>query len=730
MKKDDRFIVQDISHTLETNFMPYAMSVIISRAIPEIDGFKPAHRKLLYTMYKMGLLTGTRTKSANIVGQTMKLNPHGDGAIYETMVRLTRANEALLHPFIDSKGNFGKQYSRDMAYAASRYTEAKLDPICNEVFGEIDRDTVDFMDNYDSTMTEPVLLPTTFPNVLVNPNQGIAVGMASNIASFNLREVCAATMAFLDDPNCDIMDYMVAPDFSTGASVIYDKEEMRRIYETGRGSFKVRSSYRYDKKNSLIEIYEIPYTTSIEAIMEKIIELIKAGKLREINDLRDESDLSGLKITIDVKRNTDPDLLMQKLYRMTPLEDSFGCNFNILINGRPHVLSVKGILEQWVDFRIGCIERGLRFELQRKKEKLHLLEALRKILLDIDRAIAIIRKTEEEAMVIPNLIEGFSIDKVQAEFIAEIKLRNLNKEYILKRIAEIEDLQKSIAEIEDTLKSEKKIKSMIKADLKRISNKYGQDRKTKLIQSDTVEHYDETEMIPDYPVRVFFTKEGYLKKIPLTSLRSSGTEQKMKEDDVILQEFECSNKLDLIVLTNQQNAYKTKLYELPDGKVSVLGEYLPGVLDMEKEEEPLYVIATADYAGMLLVAFENGKVNKTPLSGFLTKTNRKKLTGAFFGGSKPVGMRFISEESEFVLFSAKERALCFNSEAIPLKTTKSSQGVQVMSVSRGNTCIAMKAASECGFADIATYRVKNFPVIGKLIREEDRKEKQIGLFEN
>ncbi len=726
---DHTFERQEIATTLETNYMPYAMSVIISRAIPEIDGFKPAHRKLLYTMYKMGLLTGARTKSANIVGQTMKLNPHGDAAIYETMVRLTRANEALLHPLIDSKGNFGKQYSRDMAYAASRYTEAKLDAICQEIFRDIDKDTVDFMPNYDASTTEPALLPTTFPNILVNPNQGIAVGMASNIASFNLKEVCEATIAYLKDETCDITEYIKAPDFSTGANIIYDPADMKKILETGRGSVRMRASYRYDKKHSLIEIYEIPYSASIEAIIEKMVELIKAGKLREVNDVRDESDKMGLKIAIEIKKSAQVDLLMQKLFRMTALEDTFGCNFNVLINGQPRVLGVKDIIAEWVDFRIGCLERSIRYDLVKKRERLHLLEALKKILLDIDKAISIIRHTEEEVQVVPNLMEGFSIDKAQAEYIAEIKLRNLNKEYILKRVADIEDLTANIAELEDTLKHEDKIKRLIEEDLKRVSKKFGQERKTKLIYADEIQSIDEDQFIPDYVSHVFLTKEGYFKKIPMTSLRASSADQNLKEDDVIVQEIECGNKSDLIVLTNQQNAYKAKIYELPDGKVAALGEYFPSLLNMDKDEKPVYMMVTTDYSGYLMIAFENGKVNKMPISGFQTKTNRKKLTNAYFGGVKAVNMYQINEPTEFVLFSAKDRALAFSSERIPEKATKTSQGIQVMSCNRGNTCISMKLASECHLADITQYYVKNIPVIGKMLKEEDKKQKQLNLFE-
>lgn len=726
---NDKFERQEIATTLESNYMPYAMSVIISRAIPEIDGFKPAHRKLLYTMYKMGLLTGAKTKSANIVGQTMKLNPHGDAAIYETMVRLTRANEALLHPLVDSKGNFGKQYSRDMAYAASRYTEAKLDSICQEIFRDIDKDTVDFLPNYDASTTEPALLPTTFPNILVNPNQGIAVGMASNIASFNLREVCDATIAYMEDDTCDIMDYIKAPDFSTGANIIYNKEDMDKILQTGRGSIRMRASYRYDKKHSLIEVYEIPYSTSIEVIIEKMVELIKAGKLREVNDVRDESDKMGLKIAIDIKKSAHVDMLMQKLFRMTALEDTFGCNFNLLINGQPRVLGVKEIIAEWIDFRIGCLERSIRYDLIKKREKLHLLEALKKILLDIDKAISIIRRTEEEAMVLPNLMQGFAIDQVQAEFIAEIKLRNLNKEYILKRIADIEDLTKNIAELEDTLKSDKKIKNLIKLDLVRVAKKYGQDRRTKLINADQIQTIDEDKFIPDYVAHLFLTKEGYLKKIPMTSLRASSAEQNLKEDDVIVQEIECNNKSDLIILTNQQNAYKAKVHELPDGKVAMLGEYLPGLFGMDKDEKPVYMIVTNDYSGHLMIAFENGKVNKMPISGFQTKTNRKKLTNAYFGGVKAINMYWINEPTEFVLFSAKDRALAFSSDRIPEKATKTSQGIQVMSCNRGNTCVAMKKASESNLSDVTQYYVKNIPVIGKMLKEEDKRQKQLNLFE-
>ena len=619
-KKEEEIIIeapideQPITRTLEENYMPYAMSVIVSRAIPEIDGLKPAHRKLLYTMYKMGLLGGKLTKSANVVGQTMKLNPHGDSAIYETLVRLTRGNEALLHPLVESQGNFGKQYSRDMAYAASRYTEVRLEPICQELFGDINKNTVEFVDNYDGELKEPVLLPAAFPNIIVNPNQGIAVGMASNICSFNLREVCEATIAYMKNPNTDLMEIMPAPDFSMGAELIYNREEMAKIYETGRGSFKLRSKYQYDSKNNCIEITEIPYTTTSEAIISKIMELIKANKLREISDARDETGLNGFKITLDLKRGTDPDALMLKLFKMTPLEDSFSCNFNILIKNRPMVLGIREILEQWVQFRIGCIKNSLKYDITKKSEKLHLLTGLKKILLDIDKAISIIRHTEREQDVVPNLMEGFNIDRVQAEYIAEIKLRNLNKEYILNRTSEIEKLIEELEELNRILESEKEIKKLIASQLRNIAKKYGQDRKTTLISGEELTEYKEEEHIEDYPLTIFFTKENYIKKVSAVSLRSTTAEQKLKEDDFVFQTLETTNKSELLFFSNKSTVYKMKTYDLPDGKVSAMGEYLPGLLELDENEKILYTVVTTDYSGMMLFAFENGKMAKIEVS--------------------------------------------------------------------------------------------------------------------
>ncbi|MBQ7953485.1 MAG: topoisomerase IV, partial [Clostridia bacterium] len=604
--------------------MPYAMSVIVSRAIPEIDGLKPSHRKLLYTMYKMGLLNGKTIKSANIAGQTMKLNPHGDAAIYETMVRLTEGHEALLHPLVESKGSFGKHYS-DMAYAAPRYTEAKLAPICSEIFADIDKNTVDFIDNYDNTMKEPVLLPTKFPNILVNPNMGIAVGMASNICSFNLKEICATTIAFLKNEKCNIQKTLLAPDFSTGGEIIYDEEQMKAIYETGRGSFKIRSKYSYDKKNNCIDIFEIPYTTKSDIILAKIIELIKANKVKEISDIRDETDKNGLKITIDLKRGTDPEKLMQKLFKMTTLMDSFGCNFNILIGSTPKVMGIREILSEWSKFRIDCIKRQLAYDIGKKSDRLHLLEGLEKILLDIDKAIKIIRETDEDEMVVPNLMSGFGIDEIQAEFVAEIKLRNLNKEYILKRTQDIEDLIDEIARLRAIYGDEEQVKLVIIDQLKEISKKYGQERKTAIIGNDEIEEYHEEEIVENYNLRLFLTRDGYLKKISLVSLRTSG-EQRLKEGDEIVLEKETENIAEIVVFTDKCNAYKAKLSDIPDGKASQLGEYLPTLLKMEPDEKVVGIAITRDYKGNMLFCFENGKMKKTPLEGYATKTNRKKLT--------------------------------------------------------------------------------------------------------
>lgn len=711
---------QPITETLEKNFMPHAMSVIISRAIPEIDGLKPAHRKLLYTMYKMGLLGGKMTKSANVVGQTMKLNPHGDAAIYETMVRLTRGNETLLHPLVESKGNFGKQYSRDMAYAASRYTEVRLEPICQELFGDINKNTVQFVDNYDGEMKEPTLLPVAFPNVIVNPNQGIAVGMASNICSFNLREVCEATIAYMKNENADIMEYMPAPDFPLGAELIYNKEEMQKIYETGRGSFRLRAKYVYDKANNCIEILEIPYTTTCEAIIGKIIELVKANKLKEISDARDEIDISGFKITLDLKRGTDPDALMTKLYKMTPLEDSFSCNFNILINAHPMVMGIKEILKHWIEFRMGCIKNSLRYDIEKKSEKLHLLTGLKKILLDIDKAISIIRHTELEADVVPNLMDGFDIDKIQAEYIAEIKLRNLNKEYIINRTSEIEKLMEELEELNRILESDKEVKKVISKQLAQIAKKYGKDRRTQLISEDNIQEYNESEVIEDYPVTIFFTRENYLKKVTAVSLRSTTTEHKLKEDDEIIQTIETSNKSELLFFTNKSTVYKMKTYDINDGKVSAIGEYLPGILGLEEDEKVLYTVVTTDYKGMMLFAFENGKMAKVELSNYETKTNRKKLIGAYCDKSPICGIKLIQEDTDVVLISDNNRVLCLNTEKIPLKATKSTQGVQALTLKKkGARLMKVMMIDECNIENPQKYRTKNIPAAGGILKSED-----------
>ena len=725
-KKEEEIIIeapideQPITRTLEENYMPYAMSVIVSRAIPEIDGLKPAHRKLLYTMYKMGLLGGKLTKSANVVGQTMKLNPHGDSAIYETLVRLTRGNEALLHPLVESQGNFGKQYSRDMAYAASRYTEVRLEPICQELFGDINKNTVEFVDNYDGELKEPVLLPAAFPNIIVNPNQGIAVGMASNICSFNLREVCEATIAYMKNPNTDLMEIMPAPDFSMGAELIYNREEMAKIYETGRGSFKLRSKYQYDSKNNCIEITEIPYTTTSEAIISKIMELIKANKLREISDARDETGLNGFKITLDLKRGTDPDALMLKLFKMTPLEDSFSCNFNILIKNRPMVLGIREILEQWVQFRIGCIKNSLKYDITKKSEKLRLLTGLKKILLDIDKAISIIRHTEREQDVVPNLMEGFNIDRVQAEYIAEIKLRNLNKEYILNRTSEIEKLIEELEELNRILESEKEIKKLIASQLRNIAKKYGQDRKTTLISGEELTEYKEEEHIEDYPLTIFFTKENYIKKVSAVSLRSTTAEQKLKEDDFVFQTLETTNKSELLFFSNKSTVYKMKTYDLPDGKVSAMGEYLPGLLELDENEKILYTVVTTDYSGMMLFAFENGKMAKIEVSNYATKTNRKKLIGAYSDKSPICGIEFLEQDREIVAFADNNKVLCLNTDKIPLKATKSTQGVQVMTIRKKGAKLArVMFAEDCGVEDLKHYTTKNIPAAGSFLKKED-----------
>lgn len=718
---------QQITDTLEQNYMPYAMSVIISRAIPEIDGFKPSHRKLLYTMYKMGLLTGGRTKSANVVGQTMRLNPHGDSAIYETMVRLTEGNGALLLPLVDSKGNFGRQYSRDMAYAAARYTEVKLAKICSEIFRDMDKDTIDFVDNYDGTMKEPVLLPTTFPNILANPNQGIAVGMASNICSFNLRELCDATIAVMKDPEADLLDIMPAPDFPLGAELIYNRNEMREIYKTGRGSFKLRAKYEYDKKQNCIDIKEIPYTTTVEAIVEKIVDLVKAGKIKEISDIRDETDKMGLKLTIDLKRGSNPDKLMAKLFKMTPLQDSFGCNFNILVEGSPMVLGVNDILCEWLRFRRSCVLRGVAYDIQRKSEKLHLLEGLALILLDIDKAIKIVRETEDDNMVVPNLMKGFGIDEVQAEYVAEIKLRNLNKDYILKRTDEIEKLKAEIADLEAISKSKARVNKIIEKQLKEAAKKYGSDRRTQLICDDELAEYDtEEQTFEDYSVRIFRTAHNYIKKISLVSLRTSG-EQRLKDDDRIIQEEETTNRSELLIFTAGGEVYKIHAGDIPDGKASQLGEYIPNLLGMTEKDDIAGMIISGDYSGHVLFCFENGKCAKIPLKSYETKSNRRKLTGAFSVKSPLVSMLYLKTDTDIVLKSSADKALAVNTDKIPEKTTRSSQGVNVMTLRRNAVIKEVTEAKDSGLLTTSGYGCRNIPAAGALIKDEDKGIEQIGF---
>lgn len=719
---------QPITETLEQNYMPYAMSVIISRAIPEIDGFKPSHRKLLYTMYKMGLLSGARTKSANIVGQTMRLNPHGDAAIYETMVRLSKGYDALLTPFVDSKGNFGKVYSRDMSFAASRYTEAKLSPICAEVFRDIDQDTVEFADNYDGSMKEPTLLPTAFPNVLVSGNTGIAVGMASQICGFNLGEVCQTAIEFLQDPECDIFATMPAPDFSTGGEIVYDRAEMEAIYNTGRGSFKVRSRWRHLPKENIIEIYEIPYSTTSEAIVDKVAELIKAGKIKEINDMRDETDLSGLKLAIDLKRGTDPEKLMQKLFKLTPLMDSFACNFNILIAGNPKVMGVREILGEWCAWRMECVRRRVYFDLSRKKEKLHLLKGLEQILLDIDKAIAIIRNTELESEVIPNLMMGFGIDRIQAEFVAEIKLRNINREYILKRVSETEELERAIAELEDTLKSRRKIKSIIISELRAIIKKYPSPRKTGIVYASEIEEFEETDTVEDYPVTVFLSNEGYIKKITPLSLRMSG-EQKFKDGDGLKLSFEATNRTELLVFTDRQQVYKTRLSDFEDTKASALGTYLPGKLSMDEGEKVKAVIRPGDYKKNLLLFFENGKAARLDIAAYETKTNRKKLINAYSDKSPLAAAFTISEDINVAMFSSDGRAMVFNTSLLQLKTSRSTQGVAVMSLKKNHRLVTAAPLEETVIKNVSRYRVRSLPAAGALLRDEDRGETQMSLID-
>ena len=719
-------VEQPITSTLDENYMPYAMSVIVSRAIPEIDGFKPSHRKLLYTMYKMGLLTGNRTKSANIVGQTMRLNPHGDQAIYETMVRLAKGNESLLHPFVDSKGNFGKVYSRDMAYAASRYTEAKLAPICAELFRDLDCDAVDFVDNYDNTTKEPALLPTTYPNVLVSANQGIAVGMASQICGFNLGEVCDTTIQLLKNPDHDIATTLLAPDFSTGGQILCDPEELGRIYETGRGGVKVRAKYRYIKSENLIEIFEIPYSTSLEAILDKVSELMKAGKIKEISDMRDETDLSGLKLAIDLKRGVDPDKLMQKLFRLTPLQDTVSCNFNILIAGMPRVLGVKALLEEWLAWRTECVRRRVYFVLHKKQEKLHLLQGLKRILLDIDKAIEIIRQTEEEAEVVPNLMIGFGIDQVQAEYVAEIKLRNINKEYILKRVQETAALEEEIEDLEDTLQKPARIRKIIVGELEDVRKKYAQPRKTEIIFSHEAEYEEEPEETPDYPVTLFLSREGYFKKITAQSLRMSG-EQKFKEGDELFRQVEATNNTELMFFTDRQQVYKIRAADFADGKASLLGDYLPTKLGMDEEEKVIDLVLPGDYSGHVLFFFENGKCARVSLSAYATTSNRRKLTGAYSDKSPLAALVPLTEDRELALISTEPRALLLHTALLAPKTTRATQGVAVMNMKPRYHLDRVCTLEESGITNLARYRVRSIPAAGALLREEDQGREQMSL---
>ena len=714
---------QAITETLDMNYMPYAMSVIVSRAIPEIDGFKPSHRKLLYTMYKMGLLTGGRTKSANIVGQTMRLNPHGDAAIYETMVRLAKGNETLLHPFVDSKGNFGKVYSRDMAYAAARYTEAKLDPICAEIFKDIDSDTVDMVDNYDATMKEPALLPTTFPNVLVSANQGIAVGMASNICSFNLREVCDTAIALMKNPDHDILETLPGPDFSTGGELLFDEAATREIYSTGRGSFRLRAKWRYVKDGNLIEITEIPYTTATEVIMDKVAELVKAGKIKEIADMRDETDLGGLKLTIDLKRGVDPEKLMQKLFRLTPLQDSFPCNFNILIAGMPRVMGVGEILDEWTAWRTDCVKRRIFFQIQKKEDRLHLLKGLERILLDIDKAIAIIRETELENEVVPNLMIGFGIDEIQANYVAEIKLRNINKEYILKQTRAIDDLEGEIADLRDTLNSPRKLKNVIIKELQAVADKFGQPRRTEILYDAQETAPEEEDDVPDYGVTVFVSKEGYLKKMTAQSLRMSG-EQKFKEGDSLSFSRETTNRAEFLVFTDRYQCYKSRLSDFDDGKASQLGDYLPQKLGFEAGENLVALVFCGDYKGFILFFFENGKAAKVPLSAYETKTNRKKLTGAYSDKSPLIKAVALDADEQMVVYSADGRAAIFSTAQLLPKTTRNTQGVAVMTLKKKATLRDAVLLTQSGIVNESRYRTKTIPSAGALLKEEDSAEKQ------
>lgn len=712
-------VEQHITDTLEVNYMPYAMSVIMSRAIPEIDGFKPSHRKLLYTMYKMGLLQGGTIKSANIVGRTMQLNPHGDAAIYETMIRLARGNESLLHPYVESKGNFGKSYSKNMQYAASRYTEAKLAPISAELFRDIDKDTVDFVPNYDNTMTEPTLLPVTFPSVLVNANMGIAVGMASNICSFNLKEICDTTVALIKDPDADITETLKAPDFIGGGQILYDEDKMNEIFRTGRGSFKIRAKYSYDKKNNCIDIYEIPATTTTEAIIDKIVELAKGGKAKEISDIRDETDKKGLKITIDLKRGTDADKLMKKLYKMTPLEDSFGCNFNVLIAGTPRVLGVRELLLEWIAFRTECVNRRVFFDLSKAKDRLHLLEGLQKILLDIDKAIRIIRSTDEESEVVPNLMIGFGIDKIQADYVAEIKLRHLNREYILKKTEDIEKLRAEIEDMEDILASRSRVKKIIVNELSDVVKNYDKPRRSEIIYTSDIDDESEPdEEIPNYPVTLFFTKEGYFKKITPQSLRMSG-EQKLKENDEIIETGEAANNTELLFFTDKCRVYKAKAADFDDSKASVLGDYVASKLEMEPDENAVYMAVTTDYKGFMLFFFENGKLAKIDLSAYETKTNRKKLIKAYCEKFPVVNMFCVTEDKEYVMKSTSGRILLLNTGAIAVKTTKDSMGVSVMTLKKGHRVSSVKEYTDGEFVKPARYRTRTLPAAGATLSADD-----------
>ena len=726
--KDMPAIDQPITEMLEINYMPYAMSVIVSRAIPEIDGFKPSHRKLLYTMYKMGLLGGNRTKSANVVGQTMKLNPHGDQAIYDTMVRLTRGNGSLLHPFVDSKGNFGKQYSRDMQCAAPRYTEVRLEKICEEIFKGIDKDAVDMVDNYDGTLKEPTLLPTTFPAVLVNANQGIAVGMASNICSFNLAEVCAATEAYMRDPNTDLLEIMPAPDFSGGGKILYDKNQMKAIYDTGKGTFSVRAKYQVDKAKNLIEITEIPYSTSVEAIIDNIADLVKSGKAKEISDIRDETDLDGLKITIDCKRGTDHEQLMTKLFRFTKLEDTFSCNFNILIDGSPRVMGIAQILDEWLKWRRTCVCRELSYNLDKMKKKLHLLDGLAVILLDIDKAIKIIRETELEADVIPNLMQGFGIDEEQAEYVAEIKLRNINKQYIINRISDRDKLKEDIADTEDLLNSPRRINNLIAKTLKEVAEKYGQPRKSELVGMEETETFVESAVIPDYRLHLMLTRHGYLKKHTMKSLQSAG-ELKTKDDDEIFMGFECENKSDLLIFTDKCNLYKTHVYDFSDTKPGDLGHYLNSELEMEDGERPMFMISTTDYKGILFIAFENGKAARFPISSYETKQNRKKLINAYFDGSKAVGFMLLdeTEDPDLIVTNSLDKAAVFKASLIPLKTTRTTQGVQLLASKKGSVLKSLSRLAEVNVQDPEYYRIRKVPAIGYYIKENSLEAKQVSF---